>query len=82
MTSGLHRHLDPDPVCLQNAERPRTHSMPRQDIKTAVRVQGVVGILQVEEYVIEDRLPHGYELMKQLCLKVGGPCSSPLPSLA
>ena len=73
----LLRHLDPDPVCLQDAERPGPHSIPRQDITTAVPVQVVVGLAQVKEDGMDDRLPHGDELLKQLFLEGGGPRSYP-----
>ena len=77
MPPPLRRHLELDPVYPQDAERPGTHSIPFQDIKTAVPAQGIVGLAQVEEYGMKDRLLHGKKLLKQLCLEGGGPCSSP-----
>ena len=77
MSPRLRRHLDPDPVCLHNTECPGTHSIPCQDIKTSIPVQFVVVLAQVEEDGMEYRIPHGDELMKQLCLEGGGSRSSP-----
>ena len=77
MSPRLFHHLETDPVCPQDAKRPGTHSIPHQDIKTSVSVQGVVRLAQVEEYDMEDRLPRGNELSKQLFLEGGGPRSSP-----
>ena len=73
----LRRHLEPDTIRLQDAERPGPHYRPRQDIETAVLVQGIVGILQVKEDVMGDRLPHGNDLTKQFLLEGGVPRSSP-----
>ena len=67
--------MDTDPVCPQYAERPRTHSIPLQDIQTAVPFQGLVGLAQVEEDGMEDRLPHGDGLLEYLILEGGCPCS-------
>ena len=77
MPPYLLRHLELDPVYLQNAECTGPHSITRQDIKTAVPVQGIVGLAQVKEDGTEDRLPHGNELLKHLCLEGGSPCSYP-----
>ena len=77
MSPRLHRHLEPYPVCPQNAERPGPHSISCQGINTAVPVQGYVGLAQLEEYGIDDRLSCGNELLKQICLEGDGPCSSP-----
>ena len=76
MAPCLCRHLDPDPVCSQYAERPGTHSIPCQYIKTAVPIEGVVGLVQVEEYVMEDFLLHRGELLQQISFEGSGPRSS------
>ena len=76
ISDRLRRHLDPKPVCPQNAEGPGPHYITHQDIKTAIPVQGIIVLLQVKEYGMEDSLPHGNDLLKQLCLDGGGPCSS------
>ena len=59
MAPCLRRHLDPDPICPQDAERPGTHSIPRYYINTEVPVQVIVGLAQVKEDGMEDFLPHG-----------------------
>ena len=56
-------HLEPGPVCLQYADPPRPHSIPHQDIQTAVPVQSVVVLEKFEKYGMEDHLPHGNELL-------------------
>ena len=48
MARCFHCHLDPGPVCPQYAERPGPHSMYRQDTQTAVPVQGIAALAQVE----------------------------------
>ena len=58
--------LDPGPVGLQYVERPGTHSIPHQDIQTSVSAQGVIVLAQVEEDGMEDRIPHGDDLLKQI----------------
>ena len=72
MNSRLLRHMEPELACPQNAERPGPHSIPRQDINTSVPVQGIIGLAQVEEYGMEDRLPHGNGMSKQIFLEGGG----------
>ena len=69
--------MDPEPVCPQNVEGPGPHSIPHQDIKTAIPIQGILGLSQAEANVMEDRLPHGNELLKQIYLEGGGPRYSP-----
>ena len=58
MAPRFRRHMDPEPVCPQDAECPGPHSISCQDIKTVVPIQGVVGLVQVEEYGMEYCLPH------------------------
>ena len=66
MDPHLFRHLEPDPVCPQGAERPGTHYILRQEIKTAFPVQVIIGLAQVNKYFMEDRLSHENDLLKQL----------------
>ena len=61
MAPHLCRHLGPGLVYPQDVERPGPHFIPCQDIKTAVPVQGIVGIAQVKEYGMGDCLPYGNE---------------------
>ena len=42
-----------------------------------VPLQGIVGLVQFEEDVMEDRLPHGDYLLKYIFFKGGGPRSYP-----
>ena len=69
--------METSPVELKYVEHPGLHSIPRQNIQTVVHVQGVVGLAQVKEDGMDDRLPHGDELLKQLFLEGGGPRSYP-----
>ena len=64
MALRLCRHLDTGLVCPQYAECPGPHFIPRQNIQTEVPVQDVVGLSQVEEDGMEDRIPYGYELLE------------------
>ena len=59
----LLRHLDLGPVCPQYVERPGPHSIPHQDIHIVFHIQGVVGLLQVNEDDMEERLPRGNALL-------------------
>ena len=69
-------HLEPDQVCMQDAECTGPYSIPRRYVKTAVPVQVITGLAHIEEDGMEDRLPHGNELLKQILLKGGVPRSS------
>ena len=61
MAPRLCHHLGPGVVYLKDVESPGPHLIPGQDINTAVPVQGIVGLAQVKEDGMEDRLPHGNE---------------------
>ena len=61
ITPHIFRNLESDPVYPQDAELSGHHFIPCQDIKTAVPVQGIVGIAQVKEYGMGDCLPYGNE---------------------
>ena len=73
----LCRHLERDPVYPQDTERPETHSIPRQDVKTSFPVQGIIGLAQVKEVFMDYCLSNGDELLKQIFLKGGYPRYSP-----
>ena len=64
MTTRLCLHLDPDPVRPRDADCPGTHSISCKDIKKAFPVQGIICLVQVEEYGTEDRLPHGDDVLE------------------
>ena len=64
MAPHLCHHLELGPVCLQYAEHPGTHSIPRQDIQTVVPVYNVLYLAQVDGYGMEDRLPQGNKLLE------------------
>ena len=54
----LHNHGDPSPECPENPESLGDHTVSHQDIETPVPVQGVVPLLEVQEDLTENRLPH------------------------
>ena len=69
--------MELDPLRPHNAEHPGTHSIPRQEIKKAVPVKGVLSLELVKENGMDEFIPHRDDLVKQLCLEGGSPCSSP-----
>ena len=77
MPHRLCRLLEPDPVRPQDAECPGTHYVSQQGFKTVATVQGMVGLVEVEEDGMDDHLPHDDDLLKHVCLNGGNQHSSP-----
>ena len=50
-----------------------------QDFQAPVPFQGVLCLVQVWKYSVEDLLPHGRNLLKHFDLKGGGPCAATHP---
>ena len=66
VTSRLPHHMKHLPVPAEEAEGTGTHTTYLQDIQAPVLVQGVVHLVQFQEYCVKDLLPHGHNLLKQL----------------
>ena len=66
------------PIPEEQAEGPDPHTIPYEDIYTYLLTQGVVSLTEIEKYLIYYLLPHGCQILEQLGLEGGGPCSSTL----
>ena len=51
------------PVRLKESERPGADPVCRDNLKASVPIHGVIRLLEVQEYIKEDRLPHGRKLL-------------------
>ena len=67
------------PVCTKKSERPGTNPVSRKNLKAYVPIQGIICLLEVQENLKEDRLPHGRNMLEQLGLEGGGPHSTARP---
>ena len=65
-------HGNPDQVRPEKPERPEAYPVRRDYFETLFPVQGVVRLLEVHEYLVEDILPHVLILVYQLVLPVIG----------
>ena len=74
-------HSNPNPVCPENLEHAGAHSVLRNNINTFVLVQGVMLLLEVHTYLVEEHLPHGRKLLYQLGIKGVGPRPAAFPIL-
>ena len=72
-------HLKSLPIPAQKKEGPGTHAIFPQDFQAPGPVQGIVCLVQVQEDRMEDRLPHGCNLLKQFDLEGGSPHTAPHP---
>ena len=77
--SIIRYHLQPSPLCPQDPEHPGTHAASHQDIKAPIPVQGVIRLLEFQEYCAEDRITHGRHMLDQLSLEGGGPYTTYRP---
>ena len=50
-----------------------------RNLKAYFPIQGIVCLLEVQEYLEEDRLPHGHKLLKDIGLEGGGPRPTACP---
>ena len=64
------------PIPAEEAEVPGTHTIYLQDVQAPGPVQCIVYLLQVQEDCMDHCLPQGRNLMEQLELKGGGPCTA------
>ena len=59
------------PVRPDNWERPGSYTVCRKNFETPVPVQGISHLLDIQKYLVEDRIPYGHDLLYQLSLKAG-----------
>ena len=55
-------------VCAKDAAGPRFHTVPLQYLQASVPVQVIIRIVQAHKDRVQDLLPHGRKLLKQLGL--------------
>ena len=79
LASILLHHLQTIPVCPEEPEHPGNHAVSRQYINSPVPIHGIIRLLEVQEYAMEYRLPHGNHILYRLSPKVGGLCSTSRP---
>ena len=72
-------HLKLHPVPAEEAEGPGPHAISLQDVQSHGPVQGNVCLVQVQKDFVEDRFPHGHNLLKQFDLEIFGPCAASHP---
>ena len=51
-----------------------SQTITRRDLETPVPVQGVVRLLEVQENLVENCLPHGRYMLEHIVLEVRSPC--------
>ena len=66
----------PAPVFPENPERPGAYPVLRDNFETPIPVYDIIHFLEVQKYLVEDRLSHGCEVLYQLGLEGGGPRST------
>ena len=72
LTPGPGHHGNPAPVILDKSESPGSDPVHRENFETPVLIQGVIRLLEVQKYLVEDHLPNERELLYQLGLEGGG----------
>ena len=72
-------HLKLLPVSAEEAEGPGPHDISLQCVQSHKPVQAIVCLLQVQEYYVEGRFPHGHNLLKQFDLDFFGPRTASRP---
>ena len=73
VSAGPGRRGQTVPVCTKESDRTGVDPVHRKNLKASVPKQGIICILEVQEYLEYDRLPHGRMLLKQLGLEGSGP---------
>ena len=56
-------HPKPHPILLEETKGPGPHAITLQDTQATGPVQGIVRLVQVQEYCMEDRIPQGCNLL-------------------
>ena len=64
LSPGLSHHGEPDPLRTEKTDHPGDHNVSHQYLKTPVLIQGIINLLEVQKYLMEDRLPHGRKLLE------------------
>ena len=72
-------HTQPRPIQLEELKGRGTHAITLQYTQAPGPVQRIISLLQVQEDRVEDLLHQGFNLLKQLELKGGGPCTATCP---
>ena len=63
ISSRLCYHGESYPVSTEDLYLPGSHVVAYQDVKAQVYFQGILRLLEVQEYIVEDRLPLVRELL-------------------
>ena len=63
----------------EDPEHPRAYPVFHEILQTHVPVQGTVRLLEVQKYLIADRLPHGGKLLQQIGLEGISPHTAAQP---
>ena len=79
ITPLLRHHLESIPITAGEVEGPGPHFISLQDIQAPGPVQGVVHLVQLQEYRVKDLLPHGHNLLEKFDLEVGSTCTATRP---
>ena len=69
-------HGQSAPVRLKESECPGTNPVRCEKLEGFTLIQGIICLLEVQENIEEDRLPHGHKLLEQLGFEGGGPCTT------
>ena len=73
VSAGYGHHGKPVPVWLKGSDCLWIDPVQRKNLNASVPIQGIICLLEVQEYLKEDRLHHRRKMMKQICLERGGP---------
>ena len=79
VSAGSVHHVKPNPVCLEDLERPGADPICHDNLEASVPIQGVIRILEVQEYLKEDHLTHVSKLLQKIGLDGGGLCPMAFP---
>ena len=75
-------HGEPSPVRLEDLELPGAYAVACQDAEALVPIKGAVPLMDVQEYLVEDLLPHFCKILEQLGFEGGSPrppdCPGPM----
>ena len=71
----------PESVRPKEPDQPGYDTVRHKNIEASVPIQGITRILEVQEYLKDNRLPHGRKIMDQLGFNGGGthPTACPKP---
>ena len=63
LAASLLHHLQPIPLCPHEPEHTSNHALYHQYVKAHVLIQGVIHLMEIQEYGMEDRLRHDRQLL-------------------